>query len=100
MVYRTLWTDQAVADLREISEFIARRNPQAALKLGEAIFARVERLPDFPFMGRMVPEAGRNNLREIIYGSYRIFYRGIERTKVIEILRVWHAARGEPDIAI
>ena len=100
MVYRTLWTDQAVADLREISEFIARRNPQAALKLGEAIFARVERLPDFPFMGRMVPEVGRSNLREIIYGSYRIFYRVIERTKIIEVLRVWHAARGEPDIAV
>jgi toxin ParE1/3/4 len=100
MVYRTLWTEQAIEDLREISEFLARRNPQAALKFGAAIFARVERLPAFPFMGRMVPEIGRNNLREIIYGSYRIFYRVIEATRVIEILRVWHAARGEPDIAI
>jgi toxin ParE1/3/4 len=100
MVYRTLWTDQAVADLREISKFIGRRNPQAAIRLGEAMFARVERLADFPFMGRMVPEVGRSNLREIIYGSYRIFYRVIERTMMIEVLRVWHAARGEPDIAI
>jgi len=100
MVFRTVWTEQAVADLREVSEFIAARNPQAARKLGEAILARVERLTDFPFMGRMVPEVGRNNLREIIYGSYRIFYRVIERTQSIEVLRVWHAARGEPDIAV
>lgn len=100
MVYRTVWAEQALSDLREISEFISRRDPQAAIRLGEAIFARVEKLPEFPFMGRMVPEVGRSNLREIIYGSYRIFYRVIERIGAIEVLRVWHAARGEPDIAI
>jgi len=75
MVYRTVWTEQALIDLREICEFIARRDAQAALRLGEAMLARVEQLPEFPFMGRMVPELRRNNLREIIYGSYRIFYR-------------------------
>lgn len=100
MVYRTVWTEQALTDLREISEFIGQRDVQAALRLGAAIFARIEKLTEFPFMGRMVPEVGRNNLREIIYASYRIIYRVIEYSGAIEILRVWHAARGEPDIAI
>ena len=37
--------------------------------------------------------------REIICGSYRICYRVIQRTKMIEVLRVSHAARGAQDIA-
>ena len=36
--------------------------------------------------------------REIIHRPYRIIYRVREEQKVIEILRVWHAARGIPRI--
>ena len=33
-----------------------------------------ERIPSFPMAGRVVSELGRSDIRELIYGSYRIVY--------------------------
>jgi plasmid stabilization system protein ParE len=49
------WTEQAVADLRSIREFIEREL--------------------FPRSGRVVPELSRDDVRELIVGDYRIVYR-------------------------
>ncbi|WP_089724972.1 type II toxin-antitoxin system RelE/ParE family toxin [Candidatus Thiosymbion oneisti] len=39
------------------------------------MIAAVEKLADFPKMGRAVPEAeGREDVRELIYQDYRILY--------------------------
>jgi plasmid stabilization system protein ParE len=45
-----------------------------------------------------VPEFKIETIREIVHRPYRIVYRVFEDRKTIEILRVWHAARGTPDI--
>ena len=100
MDYKIDWTFRAREDLREIAVYISRDNPVAAMKLGDAIFKRVDMLVRFPFMGRMVPERRQNEIRELIFKNYRIVYRVKENPKVIEVLRVWHAARGEPDLII
>ncbi len=50
----------------------------------------------FPQLGRVVPEENDEAIREIIFRSYRIIYK-VER-EIIAIVRVWHGARGEPDI--
>ncbi len=36
---------------------------------------RSEQIGDFPYSGRKVPEYDRDDLREVIEGSYRIIYR-------------------------
>ena len=96
MDFKIVWTLRARDDLRNIATYISRDNPAAALKLGETIFDRVDVLEKFPELGRVVPEWGRPDVREIIVGSYRIVYRVGNQRKAIEILRVWHGARGEP----
>jgi plasmid stabilization system protein ParE len=58
--------------------------------LGE-VMAQVERLAAFPESGRMVPEFGAAQLREIIYPPFRIVYR-LETTRV-RIVRVWRSER-------
>ncbi len=98
MDYRIIWTLRARDDLKETVKFIARDNPAAALKLGDEIFKRVDDLERFPLMGRMVPERKQNELRELIFKNYRVVYRVEEMKQQIEVLRVWHAARGEPDL--
>ena len=50
------------------------------------------------FLGRVVPEFKIENIREFIHRPYRIVYRVRKDQKLIEILRVWHAARGIPRI--
>ena len=45
----------------------------------------------FPFSGQIVPEIGRDDIREIRLQRYRIVYRVLEEES--EILTVYHSAR-------
>ena len=98
MDFKIVWTLRSREDLRDIATFIAKDNPPAALKLGELIFARVDTLERFPELGRVVPERNQPNLREMVVKNYRVIYRVRHKDKLLEILRVWHGARGEPEI--
>ena len=69
------WSPLAIQRVLEASEFISRDKPDAAARWAESTFRAVERLVDFPESGRVVPELGRPELREIIHGAYRIIYR-------------------------
>jgi len=56
-------------------------------------------LKDFPQIGRVLPEEGDENIREIILRPYRIIYRVMPAQQVVAIARIWHGARGEPQIS-
>ncbi|WP_279629497.1 type II toxin-antitoxin system RelE/ParE family toxin [Blastomonas natatoria] len=47
---KLIWTEAALADLRDISEYIASRNVRAARKLEDAILACADRLTQHPLM--------------------------------------------------
>ena len=55
------------------------------------IVGAVEQLEDQPRSGRMVPEFGRIDLREIIVGLYRVIY--VINGETVTDLRVVHGAR-------
>jgi toxin ParE1/3/4 len=57
-------------------------------------------LAQFPFLGRIVPEENDETVREIIFRSYRIIYKVFAEKQIVGIARIWHGARGEPDIPI
>jgi len=98
MAFKLIWSPSARLDIKGITGFIAEDSPSAAARFVESLFQAVERLADFPESGRMVPELGDPGIREVIRKPYRLIYR-IDRTKrTVEIVRVWHAARGTPDI--
>jgi toxin ParE1/3/4 len=96
--YQIVWTLRSRQDLCNIASFIAKDNSPAALKFGDLIFARVDMLERFPEIGRIVPERNQPHIREIVVSPYRIVYRLRKPEKLVEILRVWHGARGEPEI--
>ena len=96
MGFKIVFTKPAIADLERLVSYIARDNPQAAERFGYEIIAKAEKLDSFPLLGRVVPEFKNEILREIIHRPYRIVYRVREEQKMIEVLRVWHAARGIP----
>ncbi len=72
---KVIWTKQAVDDLRSIREFIERDSPRYGRMVAERIFDSTARLEIFPLSGRVVPELGRADLREVIVGDYRVVYR-------------------------
>ena len=98
MDFKLVWTPLARDDLREIVSYIARDNPGAALRVGKRILSSVEPLKNMPRMGRKVPERQDETIREIVRGNYRIIYRVREDQQAIEIWRIWHGARGTPQL--
>jgi len=98
MGFKIVFTKPALEDLGGLVAFISHDNPAAAEQFGNTIIEKAERLNEFPLFGRVVPEFKIESIREIIHRPYRIVYRVKTDHKVIEILRVWHAARGIPRI--
>ena len=85
------WTPQSLDDIEAIANFIARDSDYYARMFAIKIFEAAERLELFPESGRIVPELNRKEIREVIFGSYRIIYR--IRDKLVEILTVYHSSR-------
>lgn len=98
MAYRLTWSPTARFDLREIFAYIAEDDSVAAGKFIRSLFRAVERLPYFPESGRIVPEFRDPRIREVIRRPFRIVYRINTSRELIEIARVWHAARGIPEL--
>lgn len=85
------WTPQSLDDIEAIANFIARDSDYYAQMFTVRIFAAVEHLELFPESGRIVPELNRREIKEVIFGNYRVIYR--IRENLAEILTVYHSAR-------
>lgn len=70
--------------------YVAQDDPDAADRWTLGLFDAVERLADFPESGRMVPELGARDVRELIFGAYRVFYRV---GSAVEVLSVRHGSQ-------
>lgn len=90
------WTDQAVDDLRAIREFISRDSPRYGRLVAERLFDATSRIEAFPYSGRVVPEIGIDDVREIIIGEYRIVYRLTGEAAVL--LTVFRSSRLFPTV--
>jgi plasmid stabilization system protein ParE len=67
-------------------------------RLGYELISETDRLQEFPELGRIVPEYRNDHIREIIFRTYRIVYRVDDERASCEIARVWHSARGIPQL--
>jgi toxin ParE1/3/4 len=89
---KLIWTDQAIADLGDIADYIAENSEKYAKLTIEKLFTRPDILKNYPHAGRIVPEKNEETLRELIEGNYRIIYEIISADQ-INILTVYHSAR-------
>ncbi len=85
------WTPQSLDDVDAIASFIARNSGYYAQMFTIKILEIVEHLKLFPESSRIVSELNRKEIREVIFGNYRIIYRMKE--ELVEILTVYHSAR-------
>jgi toxin ParE1/3/4 len=86
------WTEQAIADLIGIADFIARDSQRYAKITVDRIRSSTKQLTAFPYSGRMVPEVSIESIRELITGNYRLIYH-IVSSDQIDILTVHHSAK-------
>lgn len=89
---KILWTREALKQLTEIEDFIAKDNAERAAKFVDEIVEHAESvLPGEPRIGRMVPEISNPDIRELIFKKYRIVYR-VNKSN-LEILTVFEGHR-------
>ena len=87
------WSRPAVRHLTEIDDFIAADNPDAAAEVARTIVEAIEKLGDFPAIGRPGRLPATREL--IVPGTpFVIPYR--VTGEIIEILAVFHGARRWP----
>ena len=88
---KVIWSPLAIERAYEEASYIAQDKPEAALNWLDRLFSSTDRLESFPLSGRIVPEVGLNEYREIIYKSHRVIYR-VDKASVA-ILTVRRASR-------
>ena len=91
MDYEIIWSEDAIEDINEIAEYIARDSINYAVAVATKIFQSPVKLQSNPLIGREVPEFTDANLRELFVYSYRVIYR-IENYS-IQIVAVIHGSR-------
>ena len=92
---RLNWTEQAVSDLSNIAEYIGADSKKYAALTINGIRAMAKQLLISPYSGRKVPEIDQDQVRELIYGNYRIVYYLVSSSR-IDILTIHHSSRRFP----
>jgi plasmid stabilization system protein ParE len=91
MARRVVWAEAASADLEEAASYIARDSPYYAAAFVREVRAAARALRVSSERGRVVPELGQSDIRELLVRSYRLIYN--VTPKQIHILAMIHGAR-------
>jgi toxin ParE1/3/4 len=86
---RVTWAPLARGQTADAFAYISAERPAAAVSWFDAVVERAESLSAFPDMGRMMPEAGRPEVREVAVEPYRLVYR--RDPDEIVIIGVFHS---------
>ena len=95
---RITWTELSVEKLEDIADYISIDNQASAKKWVSNIQKSVVKLKDFPELGRVVPEIGRKDIRELIERNYRVIYKRKESEIIILTVRNFSQLLSENDI--
>ncbi len=91
MARRLAWTEAASSDLQEAARYIARDSPYYAAAFVREVRAAARALRVFSERGRVVPELGQPDIRELFVRSYRLVYSVTQ--KQVCVLALIHGAR-------
>jgi toxin ParE1/3/4 len=98
MGVRLTWSTPAQQDLAELESYIGSDDPAAASAVVSQLLERVDRLREYPEMGPIIQEFRDRSVRHLVVGNYRILYRLSADRMELEVARIWHGARGKPEI--
>lgn len=88
-----VWLARAIADRDSQLDYIAEQNPLAAIEQGDYIASHIDKLAQYPEMGRNGRKQGTREL-VIAHTPFILAYR--IKGKRIELLRVLHGAQQWP----
>lgn len=77
-----VWSPEAIEDVEAIAAYIERDSPWYAKSVASRIVETAESIPEYPELGRIVPEIGNPSIRERLIHRYRVVYR-LEEQRVL-----------------
>lgn len=86
---KVIWTPEAERDRLEIFDYIAADNPRAAIRMDKLFSNAVNRLADFPNVGKAGKIPGTREL--VPHESYRLVYEVLGDT--VWVLTLVHTTR-------
>ncbi len=92
---KIIWSPLSIERTANIAEYIALDNPEIANEWIDKLFHFVEKLTNFPKRGRIVAEINDENIRELIFGNYRIIYQ-LQKNQ-ISIMTIRHTKQILPE---
>ena len=96
VTFKVIWTEPAICDLEKIDRYLRRRNPAAAKRIGEALLKKAGLLRRFPELGPVWEEDP--SWRFLVLRPYKIFYRLLDESRVVEISHLRHGYRDIPTL--
>jgi plasmid stabilization system protein ParE len=75
MARSLVWSPEAIEDIEAIAAYIERDSPWYAKAVATKIVEVAESIPEYPELGRIVPEIGELTIRERLVHRYRVIYR-------------------------
>ncbi len=93
-IEKIVWTEDGISSLEDVAGYIAKDSPYYASNFIKKILYSIEKLTNFPQVGRIVPEYNDPTIRELIYQNYRIVYK--IKSRVIYIALVVHGFKKLP----
>ncbi len=88
---KVIWSYEATDDLDALAEYIARDSSFYAAAFIQQVLDISRSLNIFSERGRIVPELGNPDIRELLIREYRLIYN-IKQSRVV-ILALVHGAR-------
>jgi plasmid stabilization system protein ParE len=84
--------------MNAIHDYIAEDNPDAADRVCDAIYTRIDVLRSAPRLAQRYECDFKAAVRQTVSGKYRIFFSIDDDQCRIEVLTIWHGARQEPEL--
>lgn len=88
---RVAWAPIALADLKQVVQFIGRNDRDFAKEFGKRVHQQARKLANFPEGARLVPESDDSTCREIFVGNYRLIY--LVAADIVTIIAFFHGGR-------
>jgi toxin ParE1/3/4 len=78
-----VWSPEAIEDIEAIASYIERDSRWYAKAVVSKLVETAESIPEYPQLGRVVPELGDSSIRERLVHRYRLIYRLEENRAVV-----------------
>lgn len=82
MARALVWSPEALEDIEAIAAYIERDSPWYAKAVASKIVETAQAIPEYPELGRAVPEIGDAAIRERLIHRYRLIYR-VESDRIV-----------------